>query len=111
MTCSCSIQNSVNVQCSGNRYIHPAMSLKNKCEARYYAKGPIESKCNDDEKSRCVSCSCDPTGSVATRCEDQTGQCQCKVQLYHENTKSARYYGTKCENRDCKLCSWTSFSR
>lgn len=113
MTCIYNIPNSFNVKCTKLRYIHPAMTLKNKCIANYYAIGPIESKCNLE--SKCESCACDATGSLTQQCDDQTGKCKCKVEAYHiteenKQTKNASYYGDKCENRHCEWGLWSPYS-
>ena len=47
----------------------------------------------------CEQCSCDPQGSISTTC-DSNGQCYCKN----------KFYGTKCNIRDCQMSPWSSWA-
>ncbi len=99
-TCEYSIADSVNVQCSGGRYVHPAITIVNQCEANYFLTGTAETSCMSNLTSKCSPCNCTVTGSNGTECDDQSGVCSCKPGFYSE----------KCENRDCVWSSWSAFS-
>ena len=47
----------------------------------------------------CEPCSCDSQGSISTIC-DSKGQCYC----------NDKFYGTKCNNRDCQMSPWSSWT-
>ena len=47
----------------------------------------------------CASCDCSLNGSVSFTC-DPSGNCSCK----------GDFYGTKCNNRDCKVNNWLAWS-
>ena len=47
----------------------------------------------------CAPCDCDTKGSASVIC-DQSGKCTCK----------GKYYGDKCNNRDCEMTSWSAWN-
>ncbi|CAB3986640.1 Transposon TX1 uncharacterized 149 kDa [Paramuricea clavata] len=50
-TCEYSIANSDNVQCTGGRYLYPAMKIMNQCKANYYITGTKETTCVKKESA------------------------------------------------------------
>ena len=87
------------MQCSGGRYLHPAMSIVNKCQANYYLNQTKKTTCVA-KSSECINCNCSAAGSNSSECSDESGQCSCKTD----------YYGKKCENRDCVWEKWSPYS-
>jgi hypothetical protein len=98
-TCQYSIANSDNVQCTGGRYLYPAMNIMNQCKTNYYITGTKETTCVK-KGSGCSACNCNATSSNGTECSDIYGQCNCK----------SGFYGKKCDNRDCVWGRWPAYS-
>ena len=98
-TCEYSIANSVNVQCTGGRYLYPGMTLVNQCKTNYYITGRKETTCVK-KTSGCGSCNCYTAGSNGKECSDFSGQCRCK----------SGFYGKTCANRDCVWSRWSGYS-
>ena len=55
--------------------------------------------CSRLSSTECVACNCDTEGSSSTSC-DSSGKCTCKT----------KYYGTKCNTRDCEMDNWANWS-
>ena len=47
----------------------------------------------------CAACKCNTNGSKSTACNSK-GQCVCKE----------KFYGTKCDDRDCEMTTWSEWS-
>ncbi|XP_065071733.1 uncharacterized protein LOC135696306 [Rhopilema esculentum] len=90
-TCEYQVANSENIQCAGGRYLHPGLTIKNKCKPNYYATGELTTNCIK-RGATCRPCGCNSRGSRSLQCSDTTGKCQC-----HNGFK-----GNKCNNRDCE---------
>ena len=97
--CQYSIANSLNVQCTGGTYIHPAMNIATHCKTNFYVTGALKSTCVT-KASGCNPCNCNAAGSNGLECSDLTGQCSCKP----------GFYGKMCENRDCVWSTWSAYS-
>ena len=98
-TCEYNIPNSNNIQCSGGRYLYPAMKVINQCQTNYYITGETETTCAK-KSSACNPCNCNAANSNGMECSDQKGACSCK----------AGFYGKKCTNRDCVWARWNPYS-
>ena len=55
--------------------------------------------CSQLSSTECVACKCNEIGSVSTNC-DSNGRCTCKD----------TYYGKMCQNRDCEMTTWSSWT-
>ncbi|XP_071180896.1 uncharacterized protein [Mytilus edulis] len=99
ITCSPEVSLSQNIQCNGGYYVTGKVSLSAICKSRYYRIGLPEFNCQQT-LPKCTSCNCNKVGSTSTACNKESGQCNCKY----------RFYGTKCEKRDCLWSNWSGWS-
>ena len=96
-TCKYSIKNSINVHCNGH-YLHPGMTIQNKCKRNYYVDGSVQTSCKR-KRSSCQACNCFPFGSRSQQCSNFHATCSCKP----------GFYGKKCNNRDCVWTNWLPY--
>ena len=91
-TCQYDIRHSINVHCN-KHYLHPGMTIRNRCKSGYYVHGSLQTSCKR-KRSSCLACNCYQNGSTSQQCSNIHGKCKCKP----------GFEGNMCH------CAWSKWS-
>ena len=97
-TCKYDIRHSANIHCN-KHYLHPGMTIRNRCVSGYYVNGSLQTSCTR-KYSSCLACNCSRYGSKSEQCNDISGKCNCEP----------GFKGYKCHGRDCVWSKWSPFT-